>query len=168
MITDLVRYCLRCGARLIEESRFGRLRPVCPQCGWVYFTDPKVAAGVLIVKKGQFLLVRRSNEPARGLWTLPAGFVDVGEDPREAAARECLEETGLTIQITALLDVLSGQEHPHGAHIIIFYQGRIISGKMHPGDDVDHVAFFPYSELPPLAFATTGLILTKYHHLKGS
>lgn len=166
MITDLVGFCLRCGTRLIQESRFGKVRPVCPQCGWIYFSDPKVAAGVLIEKKDQVLLVRRSNQPARGLWTLPAGFVDAGEDPCEAAVRECLEETGLTIQITGLLDVLSGQEHSHGAHIIIFYQGKKISGKMHPGDDVDRVAFFPYSNLPELAFATTGNILNKNRHLK--
>ena len=57
---------------------FGRERPVCPQCGWIHFADPKVAAAVLIEKDGRVLLVRRTNEPFRGLWTLPAGFINAG------------------------------------------------------------------------------------------
>jgi 8-oxo-dGTP diphosphatase len=161
MIAGQVRYCLRCGERLIEASKLGRKRPVCPQCGWIFFADPKVAAGVLVEKKRQVLLVRRANAPFKGLWTLPAGFIDAGEDPQMAAQRECLEETGLTIQIRALLDVMFGQEHPHGAHIVIFYRGKIISGELHPGDDVDQVAFFGYSNLPQLAFSTTEWILKK-------
>ena len=56
---------------------------------------PKVAAGVVLIDADRVLLVRRVNEPYRGRWTLPAGFVDAGEDPRRAAERECLEETGL-------------------------------------------------------------------------
>jgi ADP-ribose pyrophosphatase YjhB (NUDIX family) len=105
------------------------------------------------------LLVRRANDPQRGLWTLPAGFVDAGEDPVVAAERECLEETGLQVRVTGLLDVLSGQEHPRGAHIVIFYRGEILGGNLLPGDDVDRVAFFERNALPPLAFNTTVRIL---------
>src|SRR5512144_614526 len=105
-------FCPRCATALIREPRFGKERSVCPACGWIHFADPKVAAAVLVEQDGSVLLVRRANEPRRGLWTLPAGFVDAGEDPAQAAARECLEETGLQAQVTDLLTVLSGQEHP--------------------------------------------------------
>lgn len=74
------------------------------------FVNPKVAAAVLIEKDGRVLLVRRANEPYRGLWTLPAGFVNGNEDPAEAAARECLEETGLSVHVTRVLDVIAGRE----------------------------------------------------------
>jgi 8-oxo-dGTP diphosphatase len=159
MNSDEVRYCLHCATELIEAERFGKLRKVCPTCGWIYFADPKVAAAVLVERENKVLLVRRAFDPGKGAWTLPAGFVDAGEDPAVAAARECLEETGLSIAITGLLTVLSGQEHPRGAHIIIFYQGTVVSGKLSPNDDADQVGFFPRNNLPPLAFSTTQKVL---------
>ena len=155
-----VKFCQRCGAPMTWQDRFGRFRPICPRCDWVYFPDPKVAAAALIERNGQVLLVRRANDPERGKWTLPAGFVDAGEDPAQAAARECLEETGLLVRVDSLLNVLFGLEHPRGAHIIIFYRAEIISGTPTPGDDVDRVAFFSREQLPELAFETTRKILS--------
>lgn len=159
MISDEVNFCPRCGTAVIRAERLGQLRQVCPSCDWIYFVDPKVAAAALVEKDGQVLLVRRANDPLRGLWTLPAGFVDAGEDPAEAAERECLEETGLQVHVTGLLDVLYGQEHPRGAHIIIFYRAEIEGGELHASDDVDRASFFPRNALPPLAFSTTKKIL---------
>jgi len=161
-----VNFCVRCGNRLVRVERFGGLRPVCPVCEWVYFADPKVAAAVLVEQSGAVLLVRRANDPLRGLWTLPAGFIDAGEDPLEAALRECLEETGLKVHITGLLDVLFGQEHPRGAHILIVYTAQVLSGELTPGDDVDQVAFFGLDDLPPLAFTTTVKILERAHKVQ--
>lgn len=155
-----VRFCLSCGARLTLAERFGSQRPVCPACGWIYFADPKVAAAALIQRGDEILLVRRANDPLRGLWTLPAGFVDAGEDPAESARRECLEETGFQVRITRLLDVLHGQEHPRGAHILIVYQAEIINGEAVAGDDVDRIGFFSKQALPPLAFETTRKVLS--------
>ena len=154
-----VNFCLRCGTALVQADRFGRLRKVCPACNWVHFADPKVAAAALVERDDEVLLVRRSVDPARGLWTLPAGFIDAGEDPALAAERECLEETGLIVEVSELLTVLFGQEHKRGAHIVIFYRANIQSGELTAGDDVDKVAFFSRNELPPLAFNTTQRVL---------
>lgn len=159
MNLDQVNYCLRCGTKLQLKQRFGHMRPSCPQCDWVYFPDPKVAAAVLIEQGDRVLLVRRNVDPRRGRWTLPAGFIDAGEDPLRAAERECREETGLEVRVIGLLDVLYGQEHEKGAHIIIFYRAEIIDGELSAGDDVDRVAFFSRSDLPPLAFSTTERVL---------
>lgn len=159
MLADVIRFCPQCGTAVVEEKRFGKLRPVCPACGWIYFADPKVAVAVLVERGDQVLLVRRNNDPQRGLWTLPAGFMDAGEDPVEAAQRECLEETGLQVRVTSLLDVLSGQEHARGAHLVIFYRAEPVSGQLKAADDVDRAAFFSRSNLPPLAFNTTKKIL---------
>jgi 8-oxo-dGTP diphosphatase len=155
-----IKFCLRCGTEVTHEDKFGMLRPVCPQCGWIHFIDPKVAAAVLVEQDGRVLLVRRANEPFRGLWTLPAGFVNGGEDPAEAAVRECLEETGLSVRVTRVLDVIAGLEHERGADFIIFYHAEVISGELIPADDADAAEWFTRDELPPLAFRATQKVLT--------
>jgi ADP-ribose pyrophosphatase YjhB (NUDIX family) len=154
-----VKFCPRCGAEVAYEDKFGMLRPVCPQCEWIHFVNPKVAAAVLIEKDGRVLLVRRANEPYRGLWTLPAGFVNGNEDPAEAAARECLEETGLSVHVTRVLDVIAGREHKRGADFIIVYLAEVVSGELMADDDADAAEWFARSELPPLAFQATQKIL---------
>jgi ADP-ribose pyrophosphatase YjhB (NUDIX family) len=138
---------------------FGRERPVCPQCGWIHFADPKVAAAVLIEKDGRVLLVRRTNEPFRGLWTLPAGFINAEEDPAEAAARECLEETGLSVRITAVVDIVAGREHARGADFVIVYAAEVVGGSLAAADDADQAEWFPIESLPPLAFRATQVVL---------
>ncbi|MBK8418922.1 NUDIX hydrolase [Candidatus Villigracilis saccharophilus] len=153
------KFCPRCGAEVAHEDKYGMVRPVCPQCGWIHFVDPKVAAAVLIEWDGRVLLVRRTNEPFRGMWTLPAGFVNGGEDPAEAAARECLEETGLTVRVTHVLDVIAGREHNRGADFIIVYQAEVISGALLAADDADAAEWFAREALPPLAFKATQRIL---------
>jgi ADP-ribose pyrophosphatase YjhB (NUDIX family) len=162
MLPDGVNYCLRCGTLLESKERAGKIRPVCPSCEWIFFPDPKVAAGVLVCNDSKILLVRRANSPKKGYWTLPVGFIDAGESPHHAAIRECEEETGLKINIVNLLDVYYGQEHPRGAHILILYKGEIIEGKMKAGDDVDRVGFFSHKSLPPLAFSTTRIIIDRF------
>jgi 8-oxo-dGTP diphosphatase len=154
-------YCPICATPLVREERFGRQRSVCPACGWIHFEDPKVAAAVLIEREGAVLLVRRANEPQRGLWTLPAGFVDAGEDPAAAAVRECLEETGLSVRITGLVDVVAGREHGRGADFIIVYRGQVAGGSLLAADDADKAGWFPRLELPPLAFRATEVVLSR-------
>ncbi len=137
------------------------MRAVCPQCEWIHFLDPKVAAAVLIQQDGRVLLVRRAGEPFRGLWSLPAGFINGGEDPAEAAARECLEETGLTVRVTRVLDIISGKEHARGADFIIVYQAEVISGELKADDDADAVEWFERENLPQLAFRATQVVLAR-------
>jgi ADP-ribose pyrophosphatase YjhB (NUDIX family) len=154
-------FCMRCGTRLEPQPLFGRIRPACPSCGWIYFADPKVAVGVLVEREGEVLLVRRTNEPQQGRWSLPAGFLDAGELPEDAAIRECLEETGLQVRITGLHGISGGREHPKGADIVIVYLAEIVSGVLTPGDDADMAAFFPRTSLPELAFEATRRALTR-------
>lgn len=117
---------------------------------------------VLIRKDGQVLLVQRVFEPQRGHWTLPSGFVDADEDPRAAAVRECLEETGLTVGNLKLLDVIYSQEYPRGASILLLYEAEVQSGELRPGDDAAQAGYFSMENLPPLAFLSTHHILDIY------
>ena len=124
---------------------------------------PEGAAAVLLEREGRVLLVRRVNEPFRGLWTLPAGFINGGEDPAEAAARECLEETGLNVRVTRVLEIISGREHPRGADFIIVYQAEVLDGELKPDDDADAVEWFERDRLPPLAFRATQKVLQSFY-----
>lgn len=118
-----------------------------------------MAAGVIVEREGQVLLVRRAGDPARGLWSFPAGFVNAYEDPARAAERECLEETGLIVEVTGLQEIISGREHERGADMILVYRARITGGELRAGDDADLAQFFPRQNLPPLAFRATRIAL---------
>jgi 8-oxo-dGTP diphosphatase len=163
---DRIRFCVQCGAGLERRFLFGEERPACPACGWVFFADPKVAAGVIVQHEGRVLLVRRVNEPGQGKWSFPAGFVNAYEDPARAAERECLEETGLLVRATRLLDVIAGREHPRGADIIIVYLAEVMGGALLPGDDADRAEYFPPGGIPPLAFRATQIALDLLNGIK--
>jgi ADP-ribose pyrophosphatase YjhB (NUDIX family) len=150
-----IRFCPLCGTPVKLAERFGRPRPTCPECGWIYVEDPKVAVAVLVRQNEKVLLVQRANPPQQGLWALPAGFVDAREDPLRAAERECAEETGLCVRVTGLLSVFTGRESEHSADIVLLYGAEILSGSLQAGDDAQQAAFFAPNELPPLAFRST-------------
>ena len=120
-----------------------------------------MAAGVLLVENRSVLLVRRTVDPYIGAWSIPAGFVNAFEDPVQAAARECREETCLDVQIGALYEMITGREHPRGADIFLVYLAKRIGGVLHAADDADGAAWFSLSYLPPLAFQSTRNILEK-------
>ena len=100
------------------------------------------------------LLVQRRFDPKKGFWSLPGGYVDAGEDPRVAAAREVKEETGLEIAVAALLDVLFNAD-PGGASIVIVYRAEVVGGELSAADDAAEAEFFAMDGLPPLAFEST-------------
>lgn len=152
---EWVAFCPRCGSPMMTETVIDRPRRVCPACRYIHFTDPKVGVGVLVVDDGRVLLVRRGVMPEKGKWSLPAGFLDQGEDPRETAAREVLEETGLQVEIEGVLDVFHNPPGQGGASVFILYRGKVVGGRLQAGDDADEVGTFAPDELPELAFAST-------------
>ena len=153
-----MNYCPRCAHPLQDQLAFGRTRRVCPGCGFVFFREHKVAAAAIVVRDGQLLLVRRTMTPGQGKWTIPGGFVDFDEDPRDAVVREVLEETGYHVRVVQLLDVIFGREHPRGASLLVVYLTHILDAAPAPQIDekeVDAVGFFAPDQLPPIAFKAT-------------
>jgi 8-oxo-dGTP diphosphatase len=157
-----IHFCPRCGHPLEQRAVYGALRPVCPSCGRIHFIDPKVAVGVLIQDAGRLLLIKRGNDPERGKWSVPAGFVDGGEDPARAAEREALEETGLVVRVTGLLDVYARARAIDGADILIVYLAQVIGGELTPGDDAEAAGYFDLDALPELAFDSTARIIARW------
>ncbi len=164
-----LNFCPRCGQALADRWAYGRLRRVCPGCGLVVFREHKVAAALLVTNEaGHVLLVRRAWNPMQGYWSLPAGFAEIDEDPAETARRECREETGLETEVTGLLDVVAGREHPRGADLVIVYTGRVTGGVLAAADDATEAAFFPPEALPPLAFKATRQTLEHWYRINVS
>ena len=161
LIESRVNFCVRCGTALEFKDMLGRLRPVCPDCGWVFFPDPKVAVAVVVIKNQQILLVRRINEPFQGKWSLPAGFMDAGEMADAAAERECLEETGLKIRINRFVDLVLGRSHANGADLLLVFSADVVSGELQAGDDADRASFYSLDALPPLAFGNLERVLDR-------
>jgi ADP-ribose pyrophosphatase YjhB (NUDIX family) len=134
----------------------GRSRMRCPSCGFIHFRNPGVGAAVVVWDtSGRLLLIKRAKAATRaGRWAIPAGYVDYGEDVREAAARELLEETGLVADIGSVVWVSSNFHDPAKLTVGIWFAGTVTGGELRPGDDAEDAAFFPCDDLPPLAFDT--------------
>lgn len=141
-------FCPQCGHAL-DPAGGPRDRPRCPACGYVRYPDPKVAAGVVVQREGRILLVRRNHQPAYGRWSFPSGYVDAGEVVEQAAAREVLEETGVSVRIQHLLGVYSGPGTPV---VFVAYAGESTGGDLRPSEEVMEIGLFDPDGLPDLAF----------------
>ena len=136
-------------------------RRVCTGCGHVHYVDPKVAVGVAVFRDDALLLVRRRMEPGRGRWALPGGFLDAGEDPRAAAARETLEEAGVQVAVGEVVDVIANPPADGGV-LFVLYAATWVAGEPRSGDDTDDAGFFRRTDLPPLAFASTATAIARW------
>ncbi len=156
---DEYTFCPFC-AEPLESAREGKhVRMACRACGWIHYRNPAPAAGVVIVENGAVLLVKRRYEPFEGLWSIPSGFIEIGEDVRAAAVREALEETGLAVEIDSLLAVETCFDDPRGTTLLVLYRAHRTGGTPNAGDDAEDVGFFPLAALPPLAFEAHRTVL---------
>ncbi len=157
-------YCPQCGAPLAEGVKFGRTRRFCRYCGFIHFSDPKVAVAALVSDGQRVLLVRRAAIPRIGYWALPAGYMDADEEPEVALAREVAEETGVAIRVMGLHGVapLGGWQERRG--ILLLYRAEPVAGEPLAADDVSEARWFTADEIPwdELAFDSTAAFLREW------
>jgi ADP-ribose pyrophosphatase YjhB (NUDIX family) len=150
-----IRYCRACGTAVAYRvpPDDNRERAVCPACGTVHYENPLNVVGTLPVWDERVLLCKRAIEPRYGLWTLPAGFLELGETTAQGALRETIEEAGAQIELGALFSVLNvvrvGQLH-------LFYLARMTSSALDPGSETLEARLFTEDEVPwdQIAFRT--------------
>ncbi|NCV87410.1 MAG: NUDIX hydrolase [Oxalobacteraceae bacterium] len=150
-----MKFCSACGASTEFRVPEGdsRLRAVCSRCDTIHYVNPKMVLGTIPVWGEQVLLCRRAIEPRLGMWTLPAGFMELGETLGEGAARETTEEAGAEFELQGLFSVLNvarvGQVH-------FFFRAALISDQFDPGHETMEARLFAEDEIPwdELAFRT--------------
>jgi ADP-ribose pyrophosphatase YjhB (NUDIX family) len=151
---EMFRYCPRCATPLEDFPEGVRVRRRCPACDLTHYHNPVPAAGGIVCRDRAICLVRRAVEPRKGLWCLPAGFMEYEESAQQCAAREVAEETGLDVETQDLLGVYSGFDDPRQhAVLVVFWMREIACRPAVAGDDAEAVAFFRPEEIPAdLAF----------------
>ncbi len=142
-------FCNFCGNRLGKSVVEGRERQVCGTCGQVYYENPLPVASVIVSNgKGELLLVKRAEDPAKGMWCFPIGFAECGESIEEAALRELKEESGVEGRILGLLDVCSDQTGMYGEVVVVTFRAEKVGGAEAAGDDACDVGYFPADLCP--------------------
>lgn len=135
-----------------------RERDVCGLCGFIDYRNPKIVVGSVLVHDGAVLLCRRAIDPRRGFWTLPAGYLELGETVEEGARREAYEEA----RVRPMLDrVLAVYSVPRISQVQIMFRGRLDTADCAAGPESLDVRLFSFAELPwpDLAFPTVGWAL---------
>lgn len=131
-----------------------RPRYICEQCEAVHYQNPKVVTGCLVeAGDGRILLCRRAIEPRYGYWTLPAGFMELGETTLEAALRETYEEALAQVEIDGLFTVFN---LPHVDQVYMMFRSRLVNGEFGAGEESLEAGLFDQHTIPwdDLAFST--------------
>ena len=150
-----IQHCRLCGAATAYRvpADDNRERAICSACGEIHYENPLNVVGTVPVWGDQVLLCRRAIEPRRGFWTLPAGFMELGETTAAGALRETVEEAGARVEMQDLFSVLNvvrvGQVH-------LFYRARMLDPTLDPGPESLEARLFREDEVPwdELAFRT--------------
>lgn len=122
-----------------------RERLICGECGFVQYDNPKIVVGTVATWEGRILMCKRAIEPARGRWTIPAGYMELGESPEEGATREALEEACAKLEIDALIGVYA---IPRIGQVQLIYRAKLVDGAFAAGAESLDAALYAWDEIP--------------------
>jgi len=162
-----IKHCRECGIAVVyrlPDDGDTRQRAICTICSTVHYENPLNVVGTVPVwgdSGDQVLLCKRNIEPRWGKWTLPAGFMELGETTAQGAARETDEEAGAEYEMQDLFTVMNvvrvGQVH-------FYYRARLLSPNFNPGHETIEARLFTEAEIPwdEIAFRTVKETLEHY------
>jgi ADP-ribose pyrophosphatase YjhB (NUDIX family) len=164
MLRSPIKHCKQCGTAVVyrlPDDGDSKERAVCTACATVHYENPLNVVGTVPHWGDKVLLCKRNIEPRWGKWTLPAGFMELGETTAEGAARETDEEAGAQFEMQDLFSLLNvarvGQVH-------LFYRARLLSDQFNPGTETIEARLFTEDEIPwdEMAFRTVKETLERY------
>lgn len=159
-----IKHCRNCGATVVyrlPDDGDTRERAVCPSCQTIHYENPLNVVGTVPYLGDRVLLCKRNIEPGWGKWTLPAGFMELGETAAEGAARETDEEAGASFEMEELFTVLSV---PRVGQVHMFFRARLLNDSFAPGHETIEARLFGEDEIPwaEVAFRTVKETLLHY------
>jgi len=146
-MADVMKYCSACGALVALTIPEGDSLPryVCTSCGAIHYQNPKIITGCIATWNEKILLCRRAIEPRRGLWTMPAGFMENNETAQYGAARETMEEAQAQVSDLKLFGVFN---IPHISQVYLMFTGHVLDGYSAPGSESLETNWFDETEIP--------------------
>ncbi|MBT8595335.1 NUDIX hydrolase [Polynucleobacter paneuropaeus] len=158
-----MKFCSQCASPLVMRipADDSRERYICEQCGSIHYENPRNVVGSIPIYGDQVLLCRRAIEPRYGFWTLPAGFLEIGETTSAGAIRETIEEAGANVDIGPLFSLLNVV---HAQQVHLFYFAQMRTPDFEAGVESLEVAMFLEKDIPwqDLAFPTVKQTLEWY------
>lgn len=156
MFRSPIKHCRNCGAAVtyrVPDDGDTRERAVCPACNTIHYENPLNVVGTIPVLGDKVLLCKRNIEPRWGKWTLPAGFMELGETTAAGAARETDEEAGAQFEMLGLFSVMNV---PRVGQVHLFYRATLLNGEFAPGHETIEARLFDEAEIPwdEIAFRT--------------
>ena len=149
-----LKYCNFCAGPLCQKVNANEhiARMTCSSCGQIYYENPKILVTCFATWEEKVLWMKRATAPYKGLWSIPAGFMEVGESPQQAAARELFEETRAEIEpeslhffeLGSLMDI---------SQVYLVFRGKLKGPRFSTSDEADEVALFAEAEVPWDRFA---------------
>lgn len=159
----VIKHCRACGDAVtyLVPADDNRERAVCPACGTIHYENPLNVVGTVPAWGDQVLLCLRNIEPRRGFWTLPAGFLELGETTAQGALRETDEEAGARVDLQGLFTVLNVV---HVGQVHLYYRATLRDVDFAPGPETIEARLFREDEVPwdEIAFRSVSETLRRY------
>jgi ADP-ribose pyrophosphatase YjhB (NUDIX family) len=138
-------------------------RAVCPYCDHIQYQNPLLVVGTIPHQGDQILLCQRNIEPGKGLWTLPSGYMEIGETLAEAAIRETREEAGATVALQSLFTILSSATF---GFVHCYYLAKLLESDFNFGHESLAVQLFSEEDIPWNAIAFSSVRTTLRHYFE--